>query len=357
MGTALPVRLMAAAAAATATAAALRPTRAALAAAFALLVAAGAGAAPAARPLGCLIEPDRVADVGTPVVGVVDQLRAERGDEVRAGQVLLLLRADVERASVGAASARAQTEADVRAARAALDFANQKLRRAKGLLEENFVSQQAVDQAAAEQEQARQKLAQAQDQRRVLGEERRVADAQLALRTVRSPFAGVVVDRFVNPGERVEEKPLMRIAVVDPLRVELMVPVALHGRLQEGDRLAVQPELPDQGPVTATVTRLDRVFDAASNSFRVRLSLPNPGGRLPAGLRCKAELPELPAGPGPVGAAGSPAAPGALGASGMPGALKPAAALSAQTQARSHPPPAAAPATAGTAAPGLPAAR
>ncbi|WP_058642363.1 efflux RND transporter periplasmic adaptor subunit [Pseudacidovorax intermedius] len=305
-------------AAAAATVAALRPDRAALAAAFALLAAAGAAAAPAARPLGCLIEPDRVADVGTPVVGVVDQLRVERGDEVHAGQVLLLLRADVERASASAAGARARTEADVLAARAALDFANQKLRRAKGLLQENFISQQAVDQAAAEQEQASQKLAQAQDQRRVLGEERRVADAQLAQRTVRSPFAGVVVDRFVNPGERVEEKPLMRIAVVDPLRVELMVPVALHGRLHLGDRLAVQPELPDQGPVTGTVTRMDRVFDAASNSFRVRLSLPNPGGRLPAGLRCKAELPELPP---------------AAGAAGTPGALRPAAAVSAPPQA------------------------
>jgi hypothetical protein len=35
---------------------------------------------------------------------------------------------------------------------------------------------------------------------------------------------------------------------------------------------------------------VDRVFDAASNSFRVQLSLPNADHRLPAGLRCKADL-------------------------------------------------------------------
>jgi cobalt-zinc-cadmium efflux system membrane fusion protein len=32
------------------------------------------------------------------------------------------------------------------------------------------------------------------------------------------------------------------------------------------------------------------VIDAATNTFRVRLELPNPGGVLPAGLRCKVDL-------------------------------------------------------------------
>jgi hypothetical protein len=35
---------------------------------------------------------------------------------------------------------------------------------------------------------------------------------------------------------------------------------------------------------------IDRVIDAASNTFRIRLSLPNPGNKIPAGLRCTAEL-------------------------------------------------------------------
>ena len=51
------------------------------------------------------------------------------------------------------------------------------------------------------------------------------------------------------------------------------------------------PELPGAEPVQATVQHVDQVLDAASNSFRVRLSLPNPNNQLPAGLRCKAEVP------------------------------------------------------------------
>jgi cobalt-zinc-cadmium efflux system membrane fusion protein len=267
----------------------------ALAAALALPT--GAQAAPVARgaaapkPLGCLIEPDRIAEVGSQVVGLVERLNVERGDLVKSGQPLLSLRADVERANASAAETRSRIDAEVLAAKASLELALQKVQRAEALVAQNFVSDQAVEQARGEAEVARQKLNQVHGQQRVWVEERRVAEAQLALRTVRSPFAGVVTERYVNLGERVEDRPLLRVAVIDPLRVELMVPTAQYGVLNTGDRVTIRPELPGVNAVVATVRHVDRVFDAASNSFRVRLSLPNPGYKLPAGLRCKADLP------------------------------------------------------------------
>lgn len=274
--------------------------------ALALVLAAGAAtAAPptagsaAAKALGCLIEPDRIAEVGSQVVGVVEQIRVERGDRVRAGQVLVSLRADVERANAAAADVRARIDADVLAAVASLDLAEQKVRRAEALVAENFVSSQAAEQARGEAELARQKLNQVRGQHRIWAEEHRLAEAQLALRKVKSPFDGVVVERYVNLGERVEDRPLARVAVIDPLRVELMVPTAQYGRLAVGDRVSVRPELPGAGAVIATVRHVDSVLDAASNSFRVRLTLPNPDHRLPAGLRCKADLPGAVA-PGPA---------------------------------------------------------
>lgn len=260
----------------------------------------GAPPTPAPKPLGCLIEPDQVAEVGSQVVGVVEQVHVERGALVRDGQPLVKLRSDVERANAGAARTRAGIDADVMAAQASATLADQKVKRAKALVLQGFVSEQAVEQANGEYEVARQKLRQVRGQQRIAADEQRVAVAQLALRTVRSPFAGVVVERYVNAGERVEERPLMRIAVIDPLRVELMVPNAQFGRFSSGDRVTVRPELPGAEPVVATVRHVDRVLDAASNSFRVRLTLPNPQHRLPAGLRCKVDLPLAPAGAAPT---------------------------------------------------------
>lgn len=247
--------------------------------------------APAGKTLACLIEPDRVAEIGSQVIGLVDRISAERGDKVSAGQPLITLRAEVERANASVAHTRSQIEADVLAAQASLDLAEQKVRRAEALVAQNFVSSQAAEQARGEAEVARQKLSQVRGQQRIWIEERRIAEAQLSMRTVRSPFAGVIVERYVNPGERVEDRPLMRVAVIDPLRVELMVPSAQYGSLARGDRVSIRPELPGVDAVIATVHHVDAVLDAASNSFRVRLTLPNPGNRLPAGMRCKADLP------------------------------------------------------------------
>lgn len=262
-------------------------------------------AATAPQGVGCLIEPDRVADIGSQVIGLVERIHVERGDTVRAGQPLLSLRAEVERANAGVADMRARVDADVLAAKASLELADQKLRRAEALVKQDFLSAQAVEQARGEAEVARQKLRQVDSQQKIYLQERQVADAQVALRTVRSPFAGVVVERYVNQGERVEERPMLRIAVVDPLRVELLVPTAQYGRLAPGDQVAIQPELPGAQSVKATVRHIDRVLDAASNSFRVRLLLPNPQSRLPAGLRCKADLSD--AGTAPAASASAPA--------------------------------------------------
>ena len=225
-------------------------------------VAAAAGPAAPAPTLGCLIEPDKVADLGSSVIGVLDSVRVERGDMVKKGQ-------------------------DLRGAEANRVLAQQKLRRAEELVAKKFLAQQALDQAQGDYQVADQKVLQIREQLRVWGRELSVAEAQVGLRTIRSPFDGVVAERYLSLGERVEEKPVFKIAKIDPLRVEVIVPSSRFGTIRVGEVASVKPDLPNAVPVDATVALVDRVIDAASNTFRVRLSLPNPDLRLPAGLRCR----------------------------------------------------------------------
>lgn len=286
----------------------------------ALTTACAIAAPQAPKPSGCLIEPEQVADVGSPVTGVIERLPVALGDTVRSGQPLVVLRADVERANAGVAALRSQVDAEVKAAQANLVLARQKVERARQLMAQEFVSAQAVDQAVAEAEVAAQKLKMAQNQQRIYGQEQAVAQAQLGLRTLRSPITGVIVERYNNVGERVEDRPVVRVASIDPLRVSLMVPIAQYGQVDVGDTMSIRPELPGLAPVRATVQYVDKVVDAASNTFRVRLTLPNPGHRLPGGLRCKADWDSRQAGasPTPTTPSASPDAP--------PGAIRPAAA-------------------------------
>jgi RND family efflux transporter MFP subunit len=244
----------------------------------------------AAQPLGCLIEPNRVVDVGSPVIGVVESVAVERGQRVTKGQVIAVLRANVEQAAVGVAETRARVTAEVEAAQANYDLARQKAKRAEDLVERNFISAQALEQARTEADVARQKLAQAREQRAIWNRELRLAEAQLQLRTIRSPTNGIVVERYMSGGERVEEKPIVRIANVDPLRVEIVISASLYGTVSVGKLLLVTPELPNAAPRTAKVVLVDSVIDGPSNTFRARLELPNPNYKLPAGVRCKIEL-------------------------------------------------------------------
>lgn len=120
-----------------------------------------------ANPLGCLIEPDRVADVGSASVGVIESIQVERGDFVTAGQVIARLSAGVERASVAVAESRARADAEVKAAEAASDLAKAKLARARDLLKSEFISPQALEQAQAESRMADERARQARDARDV----------------------------------------------------------------------------------------------------------------------------------------------------------------------------------------------
>jgi RND family efflux transporter MFP subunit len=257
-----------------------------------LVASASPAGAQSLQPLGCLIEPHRVVELGSPVIGVIESILVERGDRVRKGQVIATLRADVERAAVGVAATKAQVEAEVQAALANNDLAQRKYERAKELVAQNFISSQGLEQTRAEAEVAAQKLAQAREQRRIWDRELKLAEAQLGMRTIRAPANGVIAERYVSPGERVEEKPVVRLATLDPLRVELVVPAQLFGSIQTGTWLKVLPELPNASPRPAKVVLVDTLIDGPSNTFRARLELPNAKYEVPAGLRCKVDLVE-----------------------------------------------------------------
>lgn len=285
-----------------------RPPFPALAAAGLALALCGVAHAQASRPaqpdqpLACLIQPSQVAEVGSPVIGVVQDLAVERGDRVSRGQVMATLRAEVERASVEAMRSRARSEGELRGAIAAHELALLRRDRARTLKDQAFVSQQALEQAEAELRVAAERVTQVREALRTATREAGASEAQLAQRTVRSPFDGVVVERYANLGERFEDKALFRVAATHTLRVDVVAPTALFGRFDVGHEASITPELRGATVLKARVVQIDQVLDPASNTFRLRLDLPNEDGRLPAGVRCRIDLGLAPGASGPAAA-------------------------------------------------------
>lgn len=237
-------------------------------------------------PYDCLIEPRRVVELASALSAVVDRVHVERSDVVEAGQVVVELESDVERAAVEVAAARAKMAGSVRAREATLELGVSRRQRATDLHQSRVVSADAVEQAETEAELAQAELEQATDQMRLWELQLDEAEERLDRRILRSPISGVVIERHKSAGEIAKEETLLTIAEIDPLRVRVIVPAAAFGHIDDGMRAEVHPELPDVGVQVASVDIIDRVIDPTSGTFGVWLELPNADRSIPSGLRC-----------------------------------------------------------------------
>lgn len=230
-----------------------------------------------------LIEPYVVVDIGAPTEGIVDRVNVDRSSSVEKGQILVELDSSVEQAALEKAKAMATVDGEIGVQQAQLAFANRVHQRVKTL---EAISIHDKDLAATEIILSRQRLKKAREKNMLAKLEMKKARALLDRCSIKSPISGVVVERYVSPGEIVNNQPLLRVAQIDPLRVEVIVPAQMFGKINPGMTAIIVPELPEYGEHTATVSIVDKVIDSASNTFGVRLELPNAEHQLPSGLKC-----------------------------------------------------------------------
>lgn len=243
-----------------------------------------------ARPTDCLIEPSQVIRVNSGVEGVIQAIYVERGDTVARGQVVAQLRSDVDRAGAAASQARAANAHSARAAESRAAYLDAVRRRSEQV--KQYIARDTLEEAQANaRAAAEEKLAASQNQR-VAQLEYVQTQRILSEKTVRSPVDGIVTERKMSPGEYrgPDASHILTIAQVDPLNVEVFAPIAQLHSVKIGDSVTIYPEEPVGGKYVARIKVIDRVFDAASGTFGMRLNLPNPGYKLPAGLRCRIEI-------------------------------------------------------------------
>jgi membrane fusion protein (multidrug efflux system) len=211
--------------------------------------------------LECLVEPSMVVNVGSPVDGVLDQVMVNRGEPVRKGQVVARLQSGVEAAAVKLSQAR-------------VDFGRRKMERSETLAEKQLISTQEKDELVTEV--------------RLREEELNRDQETLKLRTIISPIDGVVVERRLVPGEfiRSDKSVVLKLAQINPLNVEVVAPARYFKTVRVGmsGRVSLAPFFP--GSYDASVVAVDKVIDAASGTLGVRLQMPNPDNKIPAGIQC-----------------------------------------------------------------------
>lgn len=249
-------------------------------------------AAPAQPAYDCLIEPHAVVQISTREQGVIEEVAVKRGDLVKKGQVLVRLESEAEKLAAKLAAARAEMRAQIDGREANLSYLKAQEARLNELYAKKAVPFLEKHKAATDTLQAEAELREAKESLALLQIEKDRTAQLLAERTIRSTVDGVVVDVLLDPGESVEDRPIIVVAEVDPLNVEIILPEARYGSIKIGDKAQVTPLLPDAAPRETVVTVVDRVVDAASKTFGVRLELRNPTFAIPGGVRCEIQFHE-----------------------------------------------------------------
>lgn len=216
-------------------------------------------------PLSGPLEPKVVVDVGAPIAEQLRDVYVNEGERVAVGTPLVHFRDEVLRAA--AASARA----DVARARAGVGVAVAESTRAQALLAEGAIPPRDRDNAllAVEQARAQQALAEAQ----LAGAEDRLDNA-----VVKAPVAGVVSQRHVQAGDRVDVGTvLVTIVNTSVLQLEASVEARWIGSLRIGSPVVLTVTGVDHDSITGRVARINPTADPATRQVRLYVDVPNRG--------------------------------------------------------------------------------
>jgi RND family efflux transporter MFP subunit len=206
------------------------------------------------------VEAVHQATVSAQTSGRIAEVAYDVDDYVEAGTVLLRF-TDVEQQT-----ALRQAEARVAEARAMLVEAEEAYRRAQNLVERGLGSQRDLDAALAARDSTR---------ARVASSESAVVAARQTLdyTVVRAPYAGIVTQRHVETGETVSPgQALMSGISLEKLRVRVDVPQQVATRLRPNPVAVV---VTDEGRIEPRDITIFPVADAVTNTFRLRLDLPD----------------------------------------------------------------------------------
>ncbi len=220
------------------------------------------------------------------VPGRISAVLVKEGHMVKEGQVLVRLYDEPERIQCEQFKMLAEDQTRILAAAAELaqkqvDLKKVEKARTKGAASDWEVEHLRLNVRIAELDLQSSKIEQAQYLRRY-----HHAQSQLAQMRLRAPVAGLVEDVSVEPGESIGTLgPVVRLVQNDPLWIDVPVPLAQAVALEKGQAAWVNfPGTPVAEASNGRIINIATVADAASDTLRVRIEVPNPAKR-PAGER------------------------------------------------------------------------
>lgn len=231
-------------------------------------------------------------DVKTQFAGRLSTLLKQEGERVAKGELLAGLEETDGRLALGQARATMDVaQATLDRARVGEEHARREQERAQNLLRSGGITDRDFQAAevAARDARAQVKLAEAQveqAQQAVAVAQKRLSDCRIV-----SPINGEVERKFYNPGGWVDGNVLL-YKLVDNSRLELETNVASSeiARLAEGQKIRFSVAAFPEEEFAASILTISPAVQLQNRSVAVRAAVPNPGGKLKAGMFVKGRI-------------------------------------------------------------------
>jgi RND family efflux transporter MFP subunit len=143
----------------------------------------------------------------------------------------------------------------------------------------------ARQQALASLEKAKADATAKRSQMNVVEAERRRVETMLEYAVIRAPFDGVVVERNVHTGHLVQaggssnQKPVLTVMRIDPIRILVEVPEADAVPIAKGTKVELTPPAAPGTSVSGTIARAGWSLHETSRTLSAEIELPNPDGK------------------------------------------------------------------------------
>jgi len=211
-----------------------------------------------------VLEADRAATITTKSTGIILDILVEEGDEVKKGEVLLVLESDEQQLNLKSATANYEKSLN-------------NYERAKKLVAKGLTNKEQIDNLKFETQSLKANLDQAK--------------MRLSFTQVKAPFSGTVVKRHVKIGNLVQNgTAVYEIIDFDSLQARIDVPEYQWNTMRPGLKVQFEFEALRQKKISGEVIRVSPVIDVSSGTFGVTIEIENADKLLRPGLFAKADI-------------------------------------------------------------------
>ncbi len=219
------------------------------------------------------------------VPGRIMTIHIAEGRRVTEGEALVSLDDRLAQAQVEASRREAAQVAMLERAELAYQQAERRLSRLEQAALQNATAAFEIEEARSLKEQSRAERDAAKEAIAVAQANLTMAEEQLRRNTIYAPFDGVIVQIHQKQGTAVDGSlPVVTLASLDTLEVEMYVPSDRFGSIRNGSTVKLSAGAPVNSELSAKVCSVSPVIDSASNTFRCVLQIDNTTAGLPAGF-------------------------------------------------------------------------